>query len=91
MLTPSHTQTEKLHLQILALLLVVVITNKRRKINIFDGEARKHRANDPKCSGLGWVCIPLAVETYGNWGKGSPNYLLPPGLSPGHHHFLLQR
>ena len=29
-------------------------------------EVRKHRA---KCSELGWVCVPLAVETYGNWGK----------------------
>ena len=31
-----------------------------------EAEVRKHRANDPKCSELGWVCIPLAVETYGN-------------------------
>ena len=23
----------------------------------------------PKCQELGWSCIPLAVETYGNWGK----------------------
>ena len=26
-------------------------------------------ANDPKCSELGWLCITLAVETYGNWGR----------------------
>ncbi|KAL5486987.1 hypothetical protein EMCRGX_G019537 [Ephydatia muelleri] len=32
-----------------------------------EAEVRKHRANDPKCSELGWGCIPLAVETYGNW------------------------
>ena len=32
-------------------------------------EARKLWANDPKCSELGCVCVPLAVETYGNWGK----------------------
>eukprot|EP00731_Ephydatia_muelleri_P009104 Em0004g1442a len=32
-------------------------------------EARKHQANDPKCSELGWVCIPMVVETYGAWGK----------------------
>ena len=32
-------------------------------------EARKHTANDPKCEELGWVCVPLAVETYGNWGE----------------------
>ena len=25
--------------------------------------------NDPKCQELGWVCVPLAVETYGNWGR----------------------
>ena len=28
----------------------------------------KHNANDAKCTELGWVCIPLAVETYGYWG-----------------------
>ena len=22
----------------------------------------------PKCTELGWACVPLAVETYGNWG-----------------------
>ena len=26
-------------------------------------------ANDPKCSELGWVCVPMVVETYGAWGK----------------------
>ena len=31
-------------------------------------EERKHNANDPKCAELGWVCIPLAVESYGCWG-----------------------
>ncbi|KAL5515687.1 hypothetical protein EMCRGX_G000889 [Ephydatia muelleri] len=31
-------------------------------------ESRKHVANDPKCLELGWTCVPLAVETYGNWG-----------------------
>ena len=34
-----------------------------------EAEARKHGVNDPKCSELGWVCIPLAVKTYGNWGR----------------------
>ena len=34
-----------------------------------EAEAMKHKANDPKCSELGWVCIPLAVEMYGNWGR----------------------
>ena len=31
-------------------------------------EVRKRNANDPKCTELGWVCIPLTVETYGCWG-----------------------
>eukprot|EP00731_Ephydatia_muelleri_P033594 Em0033g10a len=31
-------------------------------------EARKHNANDSKCAELGWVCIPLAVESYRCWG-----------------------
>ena len=31
-------------------------------------QIRKHRVNDGKCSELGWVCIPLVVETYGCWG-----------------------
>ena len=32
-------------------------------------EKRKHTANDPKCAELGWRCVPLAVETYCNWGE----------------------
>ena len=32
-------------------------------------ELRKHEANDAKCSDLGWICIPLVVESYGAWGK----------------------
>ncbi|KAL5486473.1 hypothetical protein EMCRGX_G018956 [Ephydatia muelleri] len=31
-------------------------------------ECRKHDLNDPKYSELGWICTPLAVETYGCWG-----------------------
>ena len=30
-------------------------------------ESRKHVANDPKCFELGWTCVPLTVETCGNW------------------------
>ncbi|KAL5477518.1 hypothetical protein EMCRGX_G024328 [Ephydatia muelleri] len=36
-------------------------------------ECRKHSSNDPKCQELGWVCVPLAVESYGNWGKETQN------------------
>eukprot|EP00731_Ephydatia_muelleri_P010113 Em0005g699a len=31
-------------------------------------EARKHQANAPKCSELGWVCVPMVAESYGAWG-----------------------
>ncbi|KAL5493840.1 hypothetical protein EMCRGX_G015072 [Ephydatia muelleri] len=31
-------------------------------------EARKHQANDPKCSELGWVSVPMVAESYGAWG-----------------------
>ena len=31
-------------------------------------EVCKHNANDAKCAELGWVCTPLAIETYGCWG-----------------------
>ena len=31
-------------------------------------QIRKHRVNDKRCRELGWVCIPLVVETYGCWG-----------------------
>ena len=34
----------------------------------YAAELRKHLANDTRCQELGWTCIPLAVETYGNWG-----------------------
>ena len=29
--------------------------------------ALKHDQNDAKCTDLGWVCVPLAVDTYGQW------------------------
>ena len=31
-------------------------------------EARKHLANDPKCSELGWVGVLMVAESYGAWG-----------------------
>ena len=34
----------------------------------FSAETRKHNRNDDECKELGWVCIPLVVETYGCWG-----------------------
>ena len=34
-----------------------------------DAETHKHMANDQKCQELGWACIPIAVEIYGNWGQ----------------------
>ena len=42
-------------------------------------EIRKLHSNGPKCHELGWSCIPLAVETYGNW---DAQYLLEAGVLP---------
>ena len=36
-------------------------------------ECRKHSSNDPKYQELGWVCVPLAVESYGNLGTEPQN------------------
>eukprot|EP00731_Ephydatia_muelleri_P002754 Em0001g2754a len=38
-------------------------------------ESRKHQANDEKCSALGWVSTPLAVDSYGAWGKEASLFL----------------
>ena len=32
-------------------------------------ELRKHTANDAKCTELGWVSIPLVVESFEAWSK----------------------
>ena len=32
-------------------------------------EVRKHTANGQRCTNLGWSCVPLAVESYGAWGR----------------------
>jgi len=29
--------------------------------------AKKHSENDAKCLALGWTCLPLAVDSYGQW------------------------
>jgi hypothetical protein len=31
-------------------------------------ELKKHVENDPKCKELHWLCVPLAVDSYGQWG-----------------------
>ncbi|KAL5479972.1 hypothetical protein EMCRGX_G023582 [Ephydatia muelleri] len=42
--------------------------------------------NGPKCQELGWTCIPMAVETYGNWVKEALSRLhLAVGLSSQKH------
>ena len=34
-----------------------------------NAEACKHSTSNQECRELGWVCVPLAVETYGCWGE----------------------
>ena len=46
---------------------------KSAGVAAYTAECRKHSSDDPKCQELGWVCIPLAVETYGNWDKEAQN------------------
>ena len=36
-------------------------------------EMRKHEKNDAKCTELGWMCVPLAVDSYGAWGVKACN------------------
>ena len=50
---------------------VTVLNNASASVGAaaYAAECRKHAANDTRCQELGWLCIPLAVETYGNWGK----------------------
>ena len=36
---------------------------------VLAADARMLHSNGPKCQELGWSCIPLAMETYGNWDK----------------------
>ena len=38
-------------------------------------ESRKHQANDEKCLALGWVSIPLLVDSYGAWGNEASSFL----------------
>ena len=40
-------------------------------------EVQKHGVNDRKCAELGWVAIPLAVETYGCWGAEAQSTISP--------------
>ena len=51
----------------------VILLNQQELQLIQQSACRKHSSNDPKCQELGWVCIPLAVETYGNWDKEAQN------------------
>ena len=62
---------------------VLVLNRERGKHAALDKRPQVFRAGlgvYPSCGGDQWKL----------W-KGSPIYLLPPGFSPGHHHFLPQR
>ncbi|KAL5489004.1 hypothetical protein EMCRGX_G018041 [Ephydatia muelleri] len=53
-----------------ALSLLLTLNNASTSVGAaaYAAELRKHVVNDTRCQELGWTCIPLAVETYGNWG-----------------------
>ena len=46
-------------------------------------------ANDQKCNELGWSYLPLAVETYGSWGR-EPGVLLASRVKTGCPHIKQQ-
>ena len=35
---------------------------------MLSAEQQKHDDNDPRCLEEGWLCLPLAVDSYGRWG-----------------------
>ena len=43
----------------------------------YAAECRKHATNDTRCQELGWACISLAVEMYGNWGIDAQSVFFP--------------
>ena len=53
-----------------SLLILTTLTEARvtRGSAAMAAEVQKHGVNNLKCSELGWVSIPLAVETYSCWG-----------------------
>ena len=61
---------------VLIIIIIIIIINdacNSAGVAAHKAECRKHSSNDPKCQELGWVCVPLAVESYGNWGKEAQN------------------
>ena len=64
-------RTAALDVSITSLLNYVILLEAGVSATVFAQatESRKHHANDPKCTYLGWVCVPMFVETYGAWGK----------------------
>ena len=47
---------------------VLLEASKTAGLAALVAENRKDKYDDRKCKELGWVCIPLVVETYGCWG-----------------------
>ena len=51
---------------------LVMLVNQQ-KLQLTHQSVESTLSNDAKCQELGWVCMLLAVETYGNWGKEAQN------------------
>ena len=51
---------------------LVMLVNQQ-KLQLTHQRVESTLSNDPKCLVLGWICILLAVEIYGNWGKKAQN------------------
>ncbi|KAL5481702.1 hypothetical protein EMCRGX_G021929 [Ephydatia muelleri] len=67
--------------QVLVWTLWVIIVSLADMEEMYSGaaangaELRKLNANSTKCTELGWTCIPMAVETFGHWGKEAQSVL----------------
>ena len=46
-----------------------VVAGHRAELCVESAEKRKHEKNDEKCKDNKWLCVPMAVDTYGVWGK----------------------
>ncbi|KAL5481676.1 hypothetical protein EMCRGX_G021889 [Ephydatia muelleri] len=67
--------------QVLVWTLWVIIVSLADMEEMYSGaaangaELRKLNANSTKCTEQGWTCIPMAVETFGHWGKEAQSVL----------------
>ena len=63
---PSNVLSRHLLDSVLPLLVTLCLLHNNNNNN---------NANSTKCTELGWTCIPMAVETFGHWGRKAQGVL----------------